>query len=158
MLLPKNFRPKFDLTVAVNVVMIMVLCSSATYWTLHLSTSQQRPVAVAPTAVMRIDNAATALLFGSSGSNSAIASNFQLRGIVLAPNVADSVAIIVADGKPARALKIGSEIVVGANLQHINADHILISDNGVQKRVPLPSSTTPPSPSPSTINRSDLKD
>ena len=158
MLLPKNFRTKFDLTVAFNVVMIMVLCTSATYWALHLSTSQQRPVAVAPTAAMQIDNAATALLFGS-GSSSAIASNFQLRGIVLAPNVSDSVAIIVADGKPARALKIGSEIVVGANLQHINADHILISDNGVQKRVPLPSSTTPPpSPSPSTINRSDLKD
>ena len=153
MLLPKNFRTKFDLTVAVNVVMIMVLCTSATYWALHLSTSQQRPVAVAPTAAMRIDNAATALLFGS-GSSSAIASNFQLRGIVLAPNVSDSVAIIVADGKPARALKIGSEIVLGATLQHINADHILISDNGVQKRVPLPSATTPPSP----IYRSDLKD
>jgi len=157
MLLPKNFRTKFDLTVAVNVVMIMVLCTSATYWALHLSTSQQRPVAVAPTPAMQIDNAATALLFGS-GSSSAIASNFQLLGIVLAPNVSDSVAIIVADDKPARALKIGSEIVLGATLQHINADHILISDNGVQKRVPLPSSTTPPSPSPSTINRSDLKD
>lgn len=138
MLLPKFFRTKFDLTVAANVVLIIVLCASATYWALHFSTAQQRPVSVAPTVPLRIDNAATATLFGS---NSVVASNFQLRGIVLAQPDADSVAIIVADGKPARAVKTGGEIATGASLLHINADHILISENGMQKRVPLPSPT-----------------
>lgn len=138
MLLPKFFRPRFSPVIAANVVLLVILCASATYWTLRLFKAPQRAVSVAPPTPIRTDSAAITSLFGTV---SAVASNFQLRGIVLARPAADSVAIIAADGKPARALKTGGEIVAGASLIQIHADHIVISDNGVQKRVPLPSTT-----------------
>lgn len=130
-----TFRPP----VLASVVLLVGLCASATYWMLHLSGSPQRPLAAAPaTPPPQINSAATAQLFGRS---SAVASNFQLKGIVLAQVDADSVAIIAADGKPAQAIKTGNDISTGVRLLEIHADHILLSDNGVQKRVPLPQST-----------------
>ncbi len=135
----KPSRTIFRLPVLASVVLLVGLCTSATYWLLHLSGSPQRPLAAAPsTPAPQINSTATAQLFGRSA---AAASNYQLKGIVLAYIDTDSVAIIAADGKPAQAIKLGNEISTGVRLLEIHADHILLSDNGVQKRVQLPQST-----------------
>lgn len=125
----------FHPSVAVSAALLAMLCISATWWLLQFSKPPQRPLAAAPTPSVQIDNAATALLFGRG---SAVASNYQLKGIVLAYIDSDSVAIVSADGKPARAAKIGSEIGPGVRVLEIRADGILLTDNGVQKQVPLP--------------------
>jgi general secretion pathway protein C len=125
----------FHPSVAVSAVLLAILCASGTWWLLQFSKPPQRALAAAPTPSVQIDNAAIALLFGRG---SAVASNYQLKGIVLAYIDSDSVAIVSADGKPARAAKIGSEIGPGVRVLEIRADGVLLSDNGVQKQVPLP--------------------
>lgn len=118
-----------------GITLTALLCASATWWTLQWLRPPQRALAAAPTPNAQPDLAAAAQLFGRTG---AVASNYQLKGIVLAQDDSDSVAILSADGKPARAVKIGSELNPGVSLQEIRADGILLSDNGVQKQVPLP--------------------
>ena len=125
----------FHPAVAVSAVLLAILCASGTWWLLQFSRPPQRALAAAPTPPLQIDNNATALLFGRG---SAVASNYQLKGIVLAYIDTDSVAIVSADGKPARAAKIGKEISPGVRVLEIRADGILLSDNGVQKQVALP--------------------
>lgn len=136
----KLSRVALNPSVVVSATLLAVLCSSGTWWALQFSKAPQRTLAAAPMASIQIDNTATALLFGRG---SAIASNYQLKGIVLATVDSDSVAIVSADGKPARAAKIGTEIGPGVRVLEIRADGVLLSDNGVQKQVPLPQPARP---------------
>ena len=141
--MPKLPRVALNPSVVVSAALLTVLCSTGTWWALQFSKSPQRALTAAPTATVPIDNAATALLFGLGN---AVASNYQLKGIVLAYIDSDSVAIVSADGKPARAAKIGSEINPGVRVMEIHADGVLLSDNGVQKQVPLPQPAPPQKP------------
>lgn len=133
--MPKLPRIAVHQSLIVSAALLATLCVSGTWWFLQFSTPPQRALAAAPAPSVQIDNAATALLFGRG---SAVASNYQLKGIVLATLDSDSVAIVSADGKAARAAKIGSEIGPGVRVLEIHADGVLLSDNGVQKQVPLP--------------------
>lgn len=127
--------PRPSLSAIASAILLAVLCTSATWWAMQLFKPPQRALAAPPAPPVQIDNAATAMLFGRS---SAVASNYQLKGIVLAYIDSDSVAIVSADGKPARSAKTGSEIGPGVRVLEIRADGVLLSDNGVQKQVPLP--------------------
>jgi general secretion pathway protein C len=139
----KFSRIALNPSVAASAALLAALCASGTWWTLQFSRPPQRALAAAPTPPVQIDNAATALLFGRG---SAVASNYQLKGIVLAYIDSDSVAIVSAGGKPARAAKIGTEIGSGVRVLEIHADGVLLSDNGVQKQVPLPQPAKPAKP------------
>ncbi len=141
----KPSRAIFNAPALFGVVLLGALCANTTWWVLHLSAPSQRALAAPPASPVQTDIAATASLFGR---NAAPASNFQLKGIVFAPADTDSVAIVAADGKTARAVRIDSEIGPGVRLLEIHADRILLSDNGVQKQVmlpPPPKPTLPPS-------------
>lgn len=119
-----------------SLVGLIVLAASLAYWILQLYQPPQRPLAAAPHSAMpdpAIDAAAT--LFGGQVAV-ASATNYQLTGIVSAGR--DSVAIIVADGAPPKALRLGRELSPGIKLAEVHPRYVMLSDGGVLKRVDLP--------------------
>jgi general secretion pathway protein C len=122
------------LPILLSLLALVALSASIAYWVLQLYQPAQRPLAAAPAPSMPdpgIDAAAS--LFGGQLS-AAVASNYQLTGVVAAGR--ESVAIIVADGTP-KALKIGKEVASGVTVQEVHPRYVMLSDGGVLKRIEL---------------------
>ncbi|MGZ3183228.1 MAG: type II secretion system protein N [Telluria sp.] len=120
-----------------TVLAVALLSASCAYWALQFYQPPQRPLAAPPPAApVEPPVDAAALLFGGRQAAVAAPSNYQLMGVVAGG--ADSVAIIVADGKPAKAVKIGREIVPGVTVQEVKPRYVMLSEGGVPKRVDLP--------------------
>ncbi|MEB0134205.1 hypothetical protein QN362_02555 [Actimicrobium sp. CCC2.4] len=118
--------------------LFMALCASATYWTLQFMKPPQRPmVAVAQTNQGDASLEVAAGLFGGRAAKVALASNFQLKGVVVAGNASESVAILVADGKPPLASRVDSEVIPGVVVKEVHPRYVLLSEGGIVKRVEL---------------------
>jgi len=114
---------------------VILLAASLAYWILQLYQPPQRPIAAVPVAQMpdpAIDAAAT--LFGGQMAV-ASATNDQLTGVVAAGS--NSAAIIVAEGSPPKALVVGKEVSPGVTLAEVHPRYVMLSDNGVMKRIDL---------------------
>jgi len=121
-----------------SFVLFIVLCVSAAYWAMQLFKSPLRAVAAPPQITLpapKLD-AAAGLLGGHS--NAVVASNFQLKGVVVASNPAESVAILATNGKPAKAIRTNAEVIPGVKVQEVNRHYVLLLEGGVIKRVELP--------------------
>jgi general secretion pathway protein C len=123
-----------------SFLLFLALCASIAYWALQLFKPPLRPVAAPPRAEqVEISPDAAAALFGGRPGKTAVASNYQLRGVIMAgPH--DSVAILSADGKPAQAVRVGMELTPGVSVKEVQRDYVLLSDGGATKRVELPES------------------
>jgi general secretion pathway protein C len=120
---------------------VILFAVSLAYWIMQLYQPPQRPISAAPQAAMpdpTIDAAAT--LFGGQVSV-ASATNYQLTGVVADGN--SSVAIIVAEGAPPKALRVGKELAPGITLAEVHPRYVMLSDGGVMKRVDLATDTKP---------------
>jgi general secretion pathway protein C len=118
-----------------SLLALIALSASIAYWVMQLYKPPQRRLAAAPVASMPepgIDAAAT--LFGGQAA-AAVATNYRLTGVVAAGR--DSVAILVADGTPPKALKIGKEIVDGVTVKEVHPRYVMLSEGGVLKRIDL---------------------
>lgn len=123
------------LPLLLSLLGMILLAASLAYWILQLYQPPQRPLAAAPLAKApepALDAAAT--LFGGQVAV-ASATNYQLTGVVSAGR--DSVAILVADNAPAKALKLGKELSPGITLAEVHPRYVMLSDGGVMKRVDL---------------------
>ena len=123
---------------------VILFAVSLAYWIMQLYQPPQRPIAAVPQAAMpdpTIDAAAT--LFGGQVSV-ASATNYQLTGVVADGN--SSVAIIVAEGSPPKALRVGKELAPGITLAEVHPRYVMLSDGGVMKRVDLATDTKPAAP------------
>ena len=128
------------LPLLVSFLLFIALCASIAYWALQLFKPPLRPVAAPPRAAQaEVSPDAAAALFGGRPGKTAVASNYQLRGVIMA-GPRDSVAIISADGKPAQAIRVGSELSPGVSVKEVQRDYVLLSDGGATKRVELPES------------------
>jgi len=119
-------------------VLFIALCVSAAYWAMQLLKPPLRAVASplpSSRSAPRLD-AAAGLLGGRSSF--AVASNFQLQGVVVARDPAESVAILATNGKQAQAIRTNAEVVPGVTVKEVHRDHVLLSEGGVIKRVELP--------------------
>ena len=120
-----------------SFVLFLALCATVTYWTMQVLHPRLRAVAAPPQVAQTAPPLdAAAGLFG--GGNYSAASNVQLKGVVVAGNPAESVAILSVDGKPAQAIRVNREVMPGATLTEVQKDHVLMSQGGVIKRVDLP--------------------
>ena len=121
-----------------SFVLFIALCVSAAYWAMQLFKPPVRSVAAPPQTVQTAPklDAAAALLGGHSTSD--VAGNYQLRGVVVSSNPADSVAILGAIGKPARAIRTHAEVMPGVTVEEVHNRYVLLSEGGVIKRVELP--------------------
>jgi general secretion pathway protein C len=123
---------------------VILLAASLAYWILQLYQPPQRPLAAVPHGAMPdppIDAAAT--LFGGQIAT-ASATNYQLTGVVA--DGRDSVAIIVAEGSPPKALRVGKELVPGITLAEVHPRYVMLSDGGVMKRLDLAADTKAAAP------------
>ena len=126
------------LPILLSFLLFLGVCMSGTYWTMQFIKPQARQVAppkvqerndISPDSVMN--------LFGGHLSVAA-ASNFQLKGVVVSKNDKESVAILVAEGKPAEAVRVDSEVIPGVVVKEVHPQYVMLSENGVMKRVELP--------------------
>ena len=98
--------------------------------------------APAPAAVAEVRMDSAAGLFGGRPVAAAVASNYQLKGVEVAANGRESVAILSADGKPAQAVGMYVEWQPGVMVKEVHPQYILLSEGGVVKRVALPDAAT----------------
>ncbi|HJV02157.1 MAG TPA: type II secretion system protein N [Burkholderiaceae bacterium] len=132
-------RLPFILTVAA----VAALSASLAYWGLQLFKPQQRPIAAAPVAPAPEPSLDAAKgLFGGQIAV-AVASNYQLKGVVAAGVGRDSAAILAVDNKPAVALAVGREVAPGVTVKEVHPKFVLLSEGGVVKRIDLASDTGP---------------
>jgi general secretion pathway protein C len=123
----------------VSFVLFIALCVSATYWGMQLYKPPARAVAAPPPAVQAPpDPRAAVVLFGGRQGPVAVATNYQLRGVVSSGTTGESIAILAADGKPAEAIRANREIQPGVIVKEVHPRYVLLQDNGVIKRVELP--------------------
>jgi general secretion pathway protein C len=118
-----------------SLLAVIALSASIAFWVMQLYKPADRPIAAIAEARMADplpDNAAT--LFGGQAVTNA-PSSYQLTGVVAAGR--DSVAILVADGQPPRALKVGHEIAHGITVKEVHPKYVMLSEGGVLKRIEL---------------------
>jgi len=120
-----------------SVAAVAVLSASLAYWGMQLFKPKQRPLAAAP--VMQVPEANMDAARGLFGGNTAVAvaSNYQLRGVVADTRGHGSVAIISADGQPAKAFPVDSELSPGVSVKDVQPRHVILMEGGVQKRLDL---------------------
>jgi general secretion pathway protein C len=125
-----------------TLLALVALSASIAYWVLQLYKPEQRPLAAAPVAVApepAVDAAAT--LFGGQAM-AAVATNYQLTGVVAAGR--NSVAILVADGQPAKAFPVGKELSAGVIVKEVHPRYVMLSEGGILKRIELAVDAKPP--------------
>lgn len=121
-----------------SFILFIALCASIAYWAMQFIKPPQRAVAAPPQAVQTepsLNEAAS--LFGGR-AKSAVASNVQLKGVVVSSNPTESVAILLANGKSAQSIRVNTEIAPGVIVKEVHNNYVLLSENGVFKRVELP--------------------
>ena len=121
-----------------SFVLFVALCVSAAYWAIQLLKPPVRAVAAPPQTAQpapKLDAAAG--LFGGRSSFT-VAGNFQLKGVVVAGNPAESIAILAANGKPAQSVRTNEEVMPGVTVREVQRGYVLLSESGVVKRVDLP--------------------
>jgi general secretion pathway protein C len=122
----------------ITFVLFIALCMSLTYWAMQFFTPTQRQLVEPVTAATDVDLNAAAGLFGGRAAKPRIVSNFQLKGIVLAADPAQSVAILSENGKPARALRAGARISGDVRVKEVQQLYVLLSEGGATTRIDLP--------------------
>ena len=121
-----------------SFLLFIALCVSAAYWAMQLYKPAARPVAAPPRTEQPMPSLDAAANLLGGHSTAVVASNFQLKGVVMASNPAESVAILVANGKKPQAVRANAEVVPGVTVKEVQRDHVLLSEGGVTKRVELP--------------------
>lgn len=120
-----------------SVAAVAALSASLAYWGMQLFKPKQRPIAAVP--VMQQPEANMDAARGLFGGNTAVAvaSNYQLRGVVADTRGRGSVAIISADNQPAKAYPVGSEVAPGVSVKDVQPRFVILMDGGMQKRIDL---------------------
>ena len=126
-----------------SFILFIALWISVAYWSMQLFMPKSRPVIEPPRKTQ--DAPALDAASGLFGNHveAAAASNFQLKGVFVAINPVESVAVLSANGKPAQAIITHGEVAPGVVLKEVNRRYVLLSEGGVIKRIELPEGVNP---------------
>ena len=120
-----------------SFVLFIALCVTVSYWAMQFFKPPIRAVVIPSQTPQPLANLEAAEgLFG--GHAVAADSTFQLKGVVAAGDPAQSVALLATNGKPPKAVRINAEVLPGITVKDVQKRYVLLSDNGVIKRVDLP--------------------
>jgi general secretion pathway protein C len=121
-----------------SFVLFVALCVSIAYWAMQLFKPPQRAVIQPPQSSISAPklDAAAGLLGGRSSF--AVASDYKLKGVVVASNPDESIAILSVSGKPAQSIRMNKEVTPGVSVKEVHKGYVLLSVGGVIKRVELP--------------------
>lgn len=127
-----------------SFIMFIAFCMSLSYWGMQMFKPAVRAVS-APVAAAAFEPGVGqwGSAFGRNPLAEAAASNYQVKGVVVAAVARDSAAIISADGKPALTIGVGRELSPGVKLTEVHEAYILISEAGLIKRIDIPQSASP---------------
>ncbi len=127
------------LPLLVNVILFAALCMMLTYGVLQTIHPKLRNE-VAPVFPESFEPGLGqwGAMFGQAAMVDNAPSNYQLKGVIVAPRAQESVAIILNEGKPTSAVRIGKEIAPNVILKEVHADHILVTEAGADRRIDLP--------------------
>ncbi len=118
-----------------SLLAVIALSASIAYWVMQLYKPAQRPLtATAPQSLAEPSPDAASTLFGGQAV-ALVATNYQLTGVVSAGR--ESVAILVADGQPPKALPVGKELAAGVTVSEVHPRYVMLSEGGVLKRIEL---------------------
>ena len=113
-----------------SLLAVIALSASIAYWGINLYKPPQRPLApMVEASLPEPSPDAAATLFGGQVVAMAAASNYRLTGVVAAGR--DSAVILVADGQPPKALKVGTEVAPGVSVREVHARYVMLSEGGV---------------------------
>lgn len=124
-----------------SFILFIALCVSAAYWAMQLFKPPVRAIAAPPKVERPAPSldAAAGMLGGRATMTAA--SNYQLKGVVVAAKPAESVAILAVNGKPAKAVRTNREVMPGVTVSEVQRDHVLLLEGGMIKRVELSTET-----------------
>lgn len=126
--------------IIVSFIFFVLLCVSISYWVMHLIKPTTRKIS-APQIVKPVaDVESVAGLFGGA---MIVDTSYQLKGLIQANPMNESVAIIGVDGKATKAYGFDSEVNPGSALNEVYSNYVLLKDNGINKRVELPAEVSP---------------
>lgn len=123
----------------VHVVMLAVVCVIAAYWAIRIVTPQPAaaPPPLAAPPPRDPDPVLAARMFGLvQVAPTTALSNVQVAGVFAAG--ADSSAVLIVDGKPARAYLLGQEVAAGTRLVEVRADGVTLEGAGGRQDVKVP--------------------
>lgn len=119
--------------------MFILLCMSLSYWGMQVFKPKVRAVsAPVNSSTFEPGIGQWGAVFGRNPIEQIAASNYQLKGVVVAAQQRDSAAILSVDGKPEQTMAIDKELSKGVTLKEVHETYILISESGISKRVDLP--------------------
>jgi len=122
-------------------ILFITLCVSIAYWGMQIFQPPQRAVASPPQPSRSEPGLEAASgLFGGRASFT-LTSNFQLKGVVVASNPSESVAILSSNGKSEQAIRTNHEVAPGITVKEVHKAYVLLSEHGITKRVELPDNT-----------------
>lgn len=127
------------LPIIINVILFALLCMLLSYWGLQIFKPTIRPMQ-APVSVDSYEPnvGQWGNLFGLPARTEAAPSSYQLKGVIVSPRAKDSVAIIVVEGRPNFTIGVGKELMPGVRLEEVHADHVMVSESGISRRIDLP--------------------
>ena len=118
-----------------SLLAVIALSASIAYWVMELYKPKQRPLAaIVEASLPEPAPDAAGTLFGGQAV-AVVVSNYRLTGVVAAGR--DSAAILVADGQPPKALKVGAEISPGVTVREVHPRYVMLSEGGMMKRIEL---------------------
>jgi general secretion pathway protein C len=122
-----------------HVAMLSVVALIATYWGIKILTpppaSAPPPLAAPPPRDP--DPVLAARMLGLvQAAQTVVVSNIQVSGVFAAGR--DSAAVLVVDGKPARAYVVGQEVAPGTSLESVRPDGVTLSGAGGKQDVRIP--------------------
>jgi general secretion pathway protein C len=125
-----------------HVAMLSVVALIATYWGIKVLTpppaSAPPPLAAPPPRDP--DPVLAARMLGLvQAATAVVVSNIQVAGVFSAGR--DSAAVLVIDGKPARAYLVGQEVAPGTSLESVNPDGVTLSGASGKQEVRIPPRT-----------------
>jgi general secretion pathway protein C len=123
-----------------DIILSGTLCASLAYWGMHfLQPGPRHASAFGQQVEAAMPNTdAAAVLFGGQAPGAAAARTFVLTGVIAdGPN---GVAILAMDGKPPQVVGPGTEAAPGVMVTEVNAVYVLLSEDGMIKRIDLPES------------------
>ena len=130
------------LPLVMSFVIFILFCMSLSYWGMQVFKPKVRSVnAPVNTSSFEPGEGQWGSLFGRNPLVEAAASNYQLKGVVVAVHSLGSAAILSADGKPSQTIAVGKELSPGVILKEVHESYIVISEAGLIKRVELPQPT-----------------
>jgi general secretion pathway protein C len=126
-------------TILLHLALLALVFAAAAYWIAKIATPAPRPAPppVASPPPRDVDPVLAARMFGLVQlANTQVTANVQVSGVFAAG--ARSSAVLVVDGKPARAYLVGQQVAPGLTLAEVRPDGVTLESGGGRQDVRVP--------------------